>query len=56
MNWATCAWAAEFWNLEVLKWARAHHCPWNNQVFLLAANQEVTEWALANGCPTTPPV
>jgi hypothetical protein len=40
--------------LEVLQWARANGCPWNERTCALAAESrqlEVLQWARANGCP-----
>ena len=41
-------------HLEVLKWARAHHCPWseatcNNAVE--CGHLDVLRWAREHGCP-----
>ena len=45
--------AAENGHLEVLKWARAKGCPWDDNTCAWAAlngHFEVLEWAEANGC------
>tara|TARA_B110000046_G_scaffold93492_1_gene101435 strand:- start:44 stop:256 length:213 start_codon:yes stop_codon:yes gene_type:complete len=42
-------------HLEVLKWARANGCPWDEDTCEAAAEGgqlEVLEWAVANGCPS----
>ena len=49
-----CRWSAERGHLEVLKWARANGCPWNEVTCSFAAKErhlEVLQWAVANGCP-----
>merc|ERR1719389_156775 len=41
-------------HLEVLQWARAHGCPWDEVTCALAAENghlEVLQWARAHGCP-----
>jgi hypothetical protein len=41
-------------HLEVLQWARANGCPWNENTCWGAAqvgHLEVLRWARANGCP-----
>ena len=41
-------------HLEVLKWARAHGCPWDESTCAKAAmngHLEVLQWARAHGCP-----
>ena len=41
-------------NLEVLQWARANGCPWDEETCTCAASGghlEVQQWARANGCP-----
>jgi hypothetical protein len=45
-------------HLEVLKWARAHACPWNHQTRECAAifedsphHVELLQWAVAHGAP-----
>ena len=56
-----CAYCAKGGHLEVLKWARANGCPWNEATCTLAASNghlEVLQWARAHGCPwdkLTPP-
>ena len=50
----TCSYAAEAGRLEVLKWARAHDCPWNERVTTMAGAEghlEVLKWAREQGCP-----
>ena len=46
--------AARGGHLEVLQWAREHHCPWNESTCQHAAaggHLEVLRWARENGCP-----
>ena len=46
--------AAKGGHLEVLQWARANGCPWDNQTLLEArenGHSELENWAIANGCP-----
>ena len=41
-------------HLEVLQWARANGCEWNEDTCSDAAEEghlEVLQWARANGCP-----
>ena len=41
-------------HLAVLKWARAHGCPWDEMTFSGAAlngHLEVLQWPRAHGCP-----
>jgi len=41
-------------NLEVLQWAREHHCPWNGMTLYAAeynGHREVLRWARVHGCP-----
>jgi hypothetical protein len=41
-------------HLEVLKWVRAHHCPWNELTCFDAVNSghlDVLKWARDHGCP-----
>ena len=41
-------------HLEVLKWARANGCPWDEGTCAYAAeggHLEVLKWARENGCP-----
>jgi hypothetical protein len=43
--------------LEVLQWARANGCPWDERTCVFAAaggRLEVLQWAQANGCPWDP--
>jgi len=52
-----CAHAAAGGHLQVLQWARAHHCPWNEKTSHAAAvggHLEVLQWARAHGCPWSP--
>jgi len=41
--------------LEVLKWAREHDCPWNEDIACMYAASdgqlEVLKWVRAQGCP-----
>jgi len=49
-----CAYCAKGGHLEVLKWARANGCPWNEATCKLAASNGhlgVPQWARAHGCP-----
>jgi hypothetical protein len=49
-----CSWSAHNGHLEVLKWAWANGCPWNEWTCAHAAmngHLEVLKWARANGCP-----
>jgi len=42
--------------LDVLKWARKHHCPWTERTCRLAVEREfldVLRWAREHGCPWT---
>ena len=43
--------AARGGHLEVLQWARVHHCPWDHRVRTHAADEEIRQWAIAHGCP-----
>ena len=46
--------AAEGGHLEMLLWARANGCPWDERSCMGAAeggHLEVLQWARANGCP-----
>ena len=46
--------AASGGHLEVLRWAREHHCPWNSETCLFAAtfgHLEVLQWAREHHCP-----
>ena len=50
----TCADAASGGHLEVLQWARANGCPWDEETCREAAeggHLEVLQWARANGAP-----
>jgi hypothetical protein len=43
-------------HLEVLMWAREHHCPWNYMTCLNAINGghlDVLKWAREHSCPWT---
>ena len=49
-----CAFSARGGHLAVLKWARAHGYPWNEETCALAAmngHLEVLQWARDHGCP-----
>ena len=53
----TCEFAAQFGKLEVLQWARANGCPWDEYTSHVAAqggHLEVLHWLHANGCPEWP--
>jgi hypothetical protein len=46
-----------FGNLDVLKWAREHHCPWDETTCGFAARcapLEVLRWAIDHGAPGNP--
>ena len=46
--------AAEGGHLELLQWARANGCLWNEDTCWMAAgggHLEMLQWARANGCP-----
>ena len=46
--------AARHGQLEVLKWAREHDCPWNHRTCEAAAeggHTELLQWARVHGCP-----
>ena len=50
----TCAFAARGGRLEVLQWARAHGCWWDQTRCRMAAqagNLEMLKWARERGCP-----
>jgi hypothetical protein len=50
----TCSYAAKRGHLEVLQWARANGCPWDEETCTFAAKKghnEVLQWAIENGCP-----
>ena len=43
-------------HFEVLKWARANGCPWDEATCAAAADGghvSILEWAIAEGCPTS---
>jgi hypothetical protein len=45
-------WAINY--LEMLQWAREHHCPWDQDTCQTAAdygNMELLRWAIEHGCP-----
>src|SRR5271156_2108265 len=49
-----CELAARDGYLNLIKWARANGCPWNESTCGYAAwagHLEVLQWAHANGCP-----
>ena len=49
-----CAEAAKGGHLEVLKWARAHCCPWDQWTRQLAEEEghlELLQWAVEHGAP-----
>jgi len=49
----TCSLAAHGGHLEVLRWAREHHCPWDSDTCFFAAqggHLEVLRWAREHGC------
>jgi hypothetical protein len=40
--------------LEVLNWAREHHCPWDERTRLWAEHEghrELLQWAVEHGAP-----
>jgi hypothetical protein len=46
-----CAYAARFGHLEVLRWAREHHCPWTSNTCMHATRAgqlEVLQWVREN--------
>jgi len=46
--------AAKTGQLEVLKWAREHGCPWDARTCEAAAESghtELLQWAREHGCP-----
>ena len=46
--------AANYGHLEVLQWAREHHCPWDEQTRQLAEHEghlELLQWAVEQGAP-----
>lgn len=49
-----CYIIAKYGHLELLKWARANSCPWDERTCSSAAgggHLDILEWAHANGCP-----
>ena len=49
-----CKDAAHRGNLEVLKWAREQHCPWNSATCAYAAMggaRETLQWLREHNCP-----
>ena len=49
-----CSLAAKGGQLEVLQWARANGCPWDEETCAFATiggHLEVLQWLHANGCP-----
>jgi hypothetical protein len=41
-------------HLEVLQWARANGCPWDEDTLRVARDEghlEVVNWCIVNGCP-----
>jgi hypothetical protein len=49
-----CPNAAWGGHLDVLKWAREHHCPWDENTCMKAAESarlEVLHWAMEHGAP-----
>jgi hypothetical protein len=54
-NEETCERAAEGGHLEVLQWARANHCPWDEDDMCryagIGGNLEVLRWVIEQGCP-----
>jgi len=50
----TCSYAAKNGHLEILKWARANLCPWNEETCTNAAvggHLELLKWAREHRCP-----
>lgn len=50
----TCAKAAEYNNLDILKWAYDNGCPWNSTVYEYAAqcsNFDILDYAYKKKCP-----
>jgi len=56
-----CSHAARGGHLEVLKWAREHGCPWNENGYCVCddaasgGHLEVLKWAREHGCPWSSP-
>ena len=51
---SVCEYAAKEGQLEVLQWAHANGCPWNEMTCAFAAGKgklEAIQWLHANGCP-----
>lgn len=51
-----CFDAAEWAQIDTLKWLRKHGCEWNEDTFQVAYNNDdavVMDWLLENGCPTS---
>ena len=49
----TCEFAAQFGKLEVLQWARANGCPWDERTrafATMAGQHDLADWAKANDC------
>ena len=43
-----------FGHLDVLKWAREHHCPWSGATCMVAVDSghlDMLKWAREHGCP-----
>ena len=54
MHEETCAMAAKIGHLEMLKWARAKECSWDEETCAMAAKNghlEMLKWARAQECP-----
>jgi hypothetical protein len=52
----TCGAIATGGQLEVLQWAREHHCPWDEETSANAAlggHMAVSKWAWEHNCPLT---
>jgi hypothetical protein len=50
----TCSRAAEGGHLDVLRWAREHHCPWDANTRRVAQQHEhleLLQWAVEHGAP-----
>jgi hypothetical protein len=46
--------AAQGGHLEVLNWAREHHCPWDagtRQIAEASRHLELLQWAVEHGAP-----
>ena len=53
-NERTCAEAALYGKLEILKWLRTNGCPWDKRVCDYAIKfgyMELLKWARENNCP-----